>query len=141
MLTTVPRKDLEWLVRSMASHFEMDPAQIARMVEKLSGFNREYQGHNRSGLMSVQKAYVKRFKLNQKHMREWRDNVGLGFQILKELRLHFQGDMEKAIAAYTTSIEDVEVAVKKNPRYWRDELTKDARIMLGYVEKGEALVA
>lgn len=140
-MTTVPRKDLEWLVRQMAEYYSMDPTQICRMVEKLSGFNREYQGHNRSGLMSVQKAYVKRFKLNQKHMREWRDNVGLGFKILCELRVHFQGDMEKTIAAYTTSIEDVESAVNKDQRNWRDELTKDARMMLGYVEKGAALVA
>lgn len=133
-MTSVPKKELEWLVRTMATLNGFDPDQIVRYVEFKSGFLREYCGPDRNGLMAVQKRYAKAYKLNEKKLKEWRDNVGLGFQILGLLLKHFKGNTFRALVAYHTSIEVVEDALKQGEGKWLDYLDLETKKMLRAID-------
>ena len=136
-MLSIPKKDLVWVVRAMASTHNMDPDQLERFVELLTGFSRDYCGPYSRGLMAVHIRFVKMFKLREKAINEWRQNVGLGFQILDKLRGMFGGDLAKAMAAYYLgSCDPVSAAVRKGVRQWREHLNEEAQLILRRVEVG-----
>ena len=130
-MLSIPKGDLVWLVRTMAKYYEMDPGKLERLVENLTGFNRDACGAYTRGMMAIPVKYVKQFKFTE--AKDWRRQVGLAFKILDKLRFYFCGNLDKAIAAYVSSIEEVQKAASQASFYpdeWRSKLPEHPRTFM-----------
>lgn len=123
----IPRRDIEFLVRAMAQHYELPVEASFRQVDIYSQFEVVAIHGKGHGLMGISDDLAKKFKIKHK---EWRDNVAGGLRIMAELRKLFDGDYARALGAYEIGIEPMRDLIAKYGPRWGNHLQPEVKELI-----------
>lgn len=127
---TPTRQQVESLIRAAAPQFGVDPDLTIKQCEAESSFRADAKSPcGAIGLFQLMPATAQELGVDP---RKWQDNVWGGIKYMAWLLRHYDGDREKAYAAYNYGLGRVNKLVAKHGAAWKEHLPDETR---GYLRK------